>query len=256
LLIALCAGACIGTLVNWAEPTADAAETTGPQTLLHVAFSPKRLGAATAISFRIAIDPPARQPPPPPLSLVDFSYPSGLGFATSGLGLAACSPTRLESEGAAACPANSKVGTGEATAEVRFGPETVEEHIVLELFAGPSSDGYLHLLVLATGKEPVQARIVMTGVVLPGHLRIDVPPVPALPGGPGVSLSAMSATLGGRLIYYEHTGNRSIAYRPHGIGLPDRCPRAGWRLAAALRFIDGLSSTAHTSISCPSPRAR
>jgi hypothetical protein len=255
LLIALGASACAATLGSLAEPTADAAATTGPQTLLHVAFSPKHLGAATAISFQIEIDPPARQPPPP-LSVVDFSYPSGLGFATSGLGLAACSPTRLESEGAEACPANAKVGTGEATAEVRFGPETVEEHIALELFAGPSSDGYLHLLVLATGKEPVQARIVMTGVVLPGHLRIDVPPVPGLPGGPGVSLSAMSATLGGPLTYYERAGHRSIAYQPHGIGLPDRCPRAGWRLAAALRFIDGLNSTAHTKISCPSPQAR
>lgn len=219
-----------------------------------MAFSPKQLGAATAISFGIEIAPPASQPPPP-LSVVDFSYPSGLGFATSGLGLAACNPVLLEAEGAKACPANAKVGTGEATAEVRFGPETVKEHVGLDLFAGPSTDGYLHLLVLATGKEPVQARIVMTGVVLPGHLRIEVPPVPGLPGGPGVSLSAMRATLGGPLTYYERSGKKLIAYRPRGIGLPDRCPRKGWRLTAALRFIDGVNSMAHKTISCPSPRA-
>lgn len=244
----------VGPVAGGALPAAAAAAPgVGPSTVLHAAFSPKRLGSATAITFTVEIDPPAGQPPPP-LSVIDFGYPSGLGFATSGLGVAACDPARLQLEGASACPANAKVGAGSATAEVPFGPDIVKEHVALELFAGPSPDGYLHLLVLATGKEPIQARIVMAGVLLPGHLQITVPTVPGLPGGPDVALSRMQATIGGALRYFERVRNRTVAYRPRGIGLPASCPRGGWRLAAALEFSGGVRSAARTVVSCPRRR--
>jgi hypothetical protein len=227
---------------------------TGPPLQLVATFLPKRLGAPTSIHFTVDIDPPALSEPPP-LSAIDVSYPSGLGFATSGLGLAACDPARLQAAGAAACPANSKMGAGAAVVQVVFGTEVISEHVGLGLFAGPSPDGYLHLLILATGTEPVEARIVMAGILLPGHLRITVPPVPGLPGAPGVALTQIQATLGGALTYYEHAHGKLIAYRPRGIGLPPRCPRGGWRLAASLAFIGGGLSQARDVIGCP-PRRR
>ncbi len=201
----------------------------------------------------MAIDPPA-EAQPPPLSLVDFSYPTGLGFATSGLGVASCSVSRLELEGAIACPADSRLGSGNAIAEVAFGPTVVQEYVYLGLFAGPSPDGYLHMLILATAKEPIQARIVMTGVLLPGHLRISVPTVPGLPGGPDVSIAQIHATIGGHLTYYEHIKGKLLAYHPPGIGLPDSCPRGGWRLETTLMFLEGTQSIAHTTVRCPRTR--
>jgi hypothetical protein len=188
---------------------------------------------------------------PPPLSQVDFSYPGNLGFATSGLGLAACDPARLEIEGARACPANSRMGGGSATVAVGFGAEVISEHAVLELFAAPSPDGYVHLAILARGRAPVEARIVITGVLLAGHLQIDVPVVPGLPGGPDVAIKQIRASLGGALTYYEKVRGRMVAYRPTGIRLPDSCPRGGWRLGATLAFRDGERSRAATAIACP-----
>jgi hypothetical protein len=223
----------------------------GPPTALGASFSPKHLGAATTITFAVNIDPPTTDAPPPPLTQIDFSYPSNLGFATSGLGLAECNPVRLQELGPQACPPNSKMGNGSATVEVPFGTDLVNEQVSLSLFAGPSSDGFVHLLVLASGKEPVEARILITAVLLPGHLQITVPPIGALPGAPKVSISQIRASLGGPLTYYERTHGHTLAYHPRGIGLPDSCPRGGWRIGTSLSFEDDQHSAARTAISCP-----
>jgi hypothetical protein len=227
----------------------------GPGVHLAASFSPERLGAATAITFALKIDPPG-EAAPPPLSQVDFSYPANLGFATSGLGLASCEPGRLQAEGSVACPADSRMGAGSATVEVPFGPVLVEEHVGLELFAAPSSDGYLHLAILALGSEPVIATVVITGVLLEGHLQINVPVIPGLPDGPDISIKQISATLGGALTYYERVNGRRVAYRPRGIGLPDSCPHGGWRLGAKLSFQDGGRAEAGTAVACPARRSR
>ncbi|MBA3809594.1 MAG: hypothetical protein H0X28_14565 [Solirubrobacterales bacterium] len=227
----------------------------GPSAKLSAAFDPKRLGAATTISFALSITA-TDGGAPPPLSNVDVSFPGDLGFATSGLGLAACDPTALEVEGPAACPPNSQMGRGSALSEVSFGPRVVPERVDLRLFAGPSLDGYLHLVILASGRTPVIAHVVLKAVLLPGHIEITVPPVPALPGGPDVVFTSLRATLGGALTYYRRSHGRSIPYRPQGIGLPDRCPRAGWRLASKLAFLDGQRSLAETVIPCPARRRR
>jgi hypothetical protein len=226
-----------------------------PPASLHAAFAPNRLGAPAAITFILDIDPPTLSAPPP-LAGIDFSYPPGLGFATSGLGLAACDPAHLETEGAPACPANSKIGSGRATVQVAFGPDLVAERVALALFTGPSPDGFLHILILATGREPIDARIVMTGVLRPGHLNITVPAVPGLPGGPDVSLAQIQATLGGALTYHETVHGKVISYRPKGIGLPASCPRGGWRVGATLAFTGGGQSHAGDAVRCPPHRRR
>jgi hypothetical protein len=182
---------------------------------------------------------------------VSVSYPSDLGLATSGLGLAACDPGALELQGPEVCPANSKMGQGGALVEVPFGPEIVKETVTLSLYAAPSNDGFVHLAILAHGSEPVAASIVLAGVLHPGQLDITIPPVASLPGAAYVALVSMHASLGGALTYYERVHGRTVAYRPKGIGLPDRCPRGGWKLAAAFTFTNGQRSQARTAIPCP-----
>jgi hypothetical protein len=222
----------------------------GPPVALTAAFSPKRLGAATAISFAIAIEPSA-QAVPAPLAEMQVSYPANLGLVTSGLGLSTCEPLILEKQGVQACPPNSKMGQGNALVEVPFGPRILREHVALSIYASPSNDGYLHLAILADGSEPVIARIVLAAVLLPGRMNISVPAVVTLPGAPYATLVQMQATIGGALTYYERVHGRTVAYRPKGIGLPDACPSGGWKLGASLGFIDGQRSRARTVIPCP-----
>jgi hypothetical protein len=230
--------------------SANAPAGVAPLAKLAASFAPERLGSPTTVTFALRIDPPAESTPPP-LSQIDFSYPGNLGFATSGLGLAACAPGTLEADGGAACPPNSRMGRGSATVAVTFGSAVIDEHVGLELFAAPSPDGYIHLAILASGQAPVEARIVISAVLLSGHLQIDVPSVPGLPGGPDVAIKRIQASLGGHLTYYERVHGRTVAYRPKGIGLPSTCPRGGWRLGAALAFRNGQHSRTATVIACP-----
>ncbi len=231
------------------------ASTANLRAVMSAAFEPKRLGAPTTVLFAVKIQTAAHANPLP-VSSIAVSYPTTLGLATSGLGLEACAPALLELQGAQACPANSKLGSGSAVVQVPFGPSVVSENVELAIFAVPSSDGYLHLGILAHGQSPVIANVLLAGVLSAGHLQISVPPIASLPDAPYVALVKMKASLGGDLTYYERRGGRRIAYRPRGIGLPESCPRGGWRVSASFQFTDGQSSSAATGIACPPRRAR
>jgi hypothetical protein len=212
-------------------------------------FTPEHLAAATTVSFAFRIAPAAEAPAA--LLGIEVAYPPTLGFATSGLGVAACSPEALEALGPAACPPDSRMGTGSALVEIQIGPDLVEENVALTLFAGPSPDGYLHLLVNASGRAPVIADVLLTGVLLPGRIDIVVPPMSSLPEAPYVAVAQLQLTLGGNLTYYEQVGRRRIAYRPPGVGLPRNCPHGGFQFAARFAFLDGEHASARASVACP-----
>ncbi len=243
-----------GALPLAAVAEADAGGAGGPSATLSAAFRPEHLGAPTTVSFAVSIDPQAGSGPIP-LSAVTVSYPSDLGLATSGLGLAACEATVLELEGPEACPPDSEMGVGSALVEVPFGSDIVKETVALAIYAAASRDGYVHMSILAQGSEPVIASSVLAAVLHPGELLISIPPIASLPGAPYVALVSMHASLGGALTYYERVGGRTVAYHPQGIGLPDSCPRGGWKLSASFSFIDGQSSNASTAVPCPHARA-
>jgi hypothetical protein len=216
---------------------------------MSAAFAPERLGAPTTVSFGFQLQHGGKTVAP--LSGIELAYPRNLGLATSGLGVSACSPAQLETLGPAGCPANSHMGYGTAVVGISFGSAVVKEPIQLALLAGPSPDGYLHLLVYATGKFPVEAYVILTAELLPGHLRVTVPPIPSLPAAPYVSLTEMHLTLGGHLTYYETVKGRTVAYHPAGVGLPRTCPRGGFRFAATFILLDGDRANSHAAVACP-----
>jgi hypothetical protein len=246
--VALCALAAFA-LFALSPSTASAAQSAR----ISASFTPERLGAPTTATLGFQIVAPARQIPSP-LTAMDFRYPANLGIATSGLGVASCDPARLEADGPSACPADSIMGYGSASVEVPLGGEVVPETASIVLVAGPSENGYLRLLVCATGLTPVAARIVMPTLLIAGHLHISVPLVPSLPEGPDVAVVRAQVKLGGHLTYYEHVHGRIIAYHPKGIVLPRRCPRGGFRFSATFSFLDGTQTRAQTIVRCPGRR--
>lgn len=243
------AGAVALSALILAASTASAADAS--QTArLSAKFTPEKLGAPTTISLGVDIAG-VGETLPSALTGIDFHYPAGLALATSTLGLTACDQARLEAEGPPVCPANSRMGGGHAIVEFPLGPETRSESAQIAIFAGPSADGHLHMLIFAMGEEPVYGQIVMSAVLLNGELRFTVPLVPSLPGSPDVAVVQLRVTIGGKLTYYERAAGRTIAFRPRGIGLPRRCPRGGFRFAATFSFLDGSSVPAQTAVACP-----
>jgi hypothetical protein len=221
--------------------------------VIRARLAPERLGAPTSIMLHLTVTGGPRGVPAP-LTGVDLLLPGDLGVATSGLGVAACDPGGLEADGPGACPVNSRMGSGSAVVEIPIGPEVRQERVALTLFAGPSPDGFLHILIYAVGIFPVEAQIVLKSILLPGRLRITVPLVPSLPGAPDVSLVDMRAVIGGHLTYYERAHGRTAAYHPRGISLPGRCPRRGFPFAAVFSFVDGGQASARTAVACPKRR--
>jgi hypothetical protein len=246
LLATLLAGASLPTAAHAAQ-TAQ----------LHATLTPERLGHDTTIGFGFQIAAPDGRVPPA-LTEVNVSYPGNLGLGLSGLGLATCSPARLEALGDRGCPANSRMGYGTALAEIAIGSEILEETAHINVFRGTTQQGHLALLVYATGESPVSAQIVFPALLLPapqpfgGRVHVNVPLVPSLPGAPNVAVVQFSSTLGPlHITYHEYTKGRTIAYHPKGLLLPDNCPRGGFPFAAEFTFEDGSHADAQTTVPCP-----
>jgi hypothetical protein len=220
-------------------------------------FSPDRPDQRTSAAFDIKISS-TDGGVPPPLIAANVRYPAGLAIALSGLGVDACSRLTLEYFGIGGCPAGSIMGEGSATAAIAFGPEVVRESARVTLVRSPEEHGQLAMLFLIDGEEPVYATPVMTGSLLAapapygGEIDIGVPLIGSFPGAPDVSVVQIHLRLGPLgLVYYEHVGSRFVPYRPIGLRLPGRCPLGGYPFGLGLRFQDGSSASASTTVRCP-----
>lgn len=222
----------------------------GPQLAsISASFSPMRLGKPTSVSLGFSIAR-AGGNLPSALTAVDFRYPRQLALGTSELGQATCAVKRLQVLGPGACPPNSIMGHGSALAKFQVSPIVSHEDASLALVAGPPQNGYVDMLIAASGEYPVETRIVMSAVLLPGRFHIAVPLVAGIPEGPDVAVVSVKATLGGRLTYYERRKGRRVAYRPTGILLPRRCPKGGFAFSATFTFLDGTQTQAATRVRC------
>ena len=250
LVSATCALACAAPALGLTE-----------QAALHASFSPDRLGAPTTIGFSFHLAT-AEGTAPPPLSSIDLQMPAGINYTSTTLGLAICRPDELIAHGLAGCPANSRLGYGNAVVEVPFGTGAGHEIPEVQALAGPSPNGNLAVLFYANGLYPVDAQLAFTGEVLPdsgrfgSQLATSVPPVASVPGGPDVSVVSVTSTIGpSHLTYFRHVHGRRVAFRPRGVSVPEHCRHGGFPFAATFTFADGTSTAAETTVPCP-PRHR
>jgi hypothetical protein len=227
---------------------------------LGAAFTPYRLGAPTTIDLNLRIQAPAGQIPSA-LTEVEVRYPQNLGFALSGLGLAVCSSSALETAVTSGCPANSIMGRGSALAELSFGPQLVSENASISIARAPDQEGHIALLLYASGPSPVNTQILSPAQLLPagppfgGRLNMELPIIPSVPGAADVAIVSLRVTLGPQgLTYYEQTEGNTLAYTPKGILLPSTCPPGGFPFAATFSFLDGSRPVARAIVPCSGPK--
>ena len=227
---------------------------------LSASFHPYRLGRRSTLQFGFAFKT-ASQQIPPPLTQIELRYPADIGVYTSEMGLASCEAATLEAGGPRACPADSVMGYGVVNSGVMLGDTPVYESSVITMFRAPFRGRHFALLFFAEGREPVITDVVFPGLLLSasepfgGSVSIGVPLVETLPGAPYVSVLRMHATFGPENVtYFKRAGGITFAFRPRGIALPRRCPRAGFPFQASFTFSDGTRALARTAVPCSARR--
>jgi hypothetical protein len=241
---------------------APAAAATSQSAHLEVGLVPERLGRGTTIEFGFHITANGGGVPSP-VTRMELRYPKNLGIITSGLGLASCTQTVLESLGVEGCPSRSVMGYGTAVAEVQVGPQIIRELASSAIFMAPLAEGAITLQFFINGETPLSAQLIFPGQLLAastpygGNLTITVPPLESFPAGPDVSLVGLRSTIGPLgITYYQRLHGRLVAYQPNGITLPSTCPQHGFPFAISFAFADGTRTTSRTSVPCPKANRR
>jgi hypothetical protein len=219
---------------------------------LAVSFAPNRPGSSTAIGFAIKV---GSSRSPSPLTGLSLSFPAGIAYSTSALGLAECDKDRLAEEGPSACPVNSRVGSGTAIVAVPFGGRVLDEKVALALFVGKTEGERVEVLYDAIGTTPVIAHLMFPGKLVSGtgggSLLTSIPPIATLPESPTASVISLNSQIDpASLRYTANVDGRPTMYHPRGIVLPRSCPRKGFRFSAALRFQSGATKAVHDVVGC------
>lgn len=224
---------------------------------LKVAFEPDKAGARTTIRFGFHIYGPHGTAPSAVTSLA-LRLPSNMGFATTTLGQANCYPRALIERGLAGCSENARLGFGDAVAEVPMREYPISERASLTALMGPPAPDQLQVLFYAEGLSPVFAQFVFPGLVhedaspFSDRIDTDIPLVQAWPEGPNIVLTSFTSTIGPlHLTYHRMVSGRRVAYEPHGISIPKRCPRGGFPFGTVLAFADGTTTQSVARVPCP-----
>jgi len=226
---------------------AGSAPTGGSQAPATIAasFHPDRLGAVGALTITMDFAESAVGEPSP-LRRSVLRLPTGLGIEIPHL--RSCESYRLQLLGARGCPAQSRLGVGQALVRAPLGSQLLSESLSLWVFLGPLRNLQPTFEMLAQGYTPFDERVVLSGTVLPDNppygedLVLSVPAIPTLPLEPDALLASMSLTIG---------SPRRSARGSNTTIEPARCPPGGFPFAAELTYADGSTQDISTATPCP-----
>lgn len=235
-----------------APASAGAAPLAGPKVTLSARFQPEVLGQSTTIHWGFTISEPT------PLRLLELHLPGGMGFAASSLGLEECDPAILAHSGPEGCPQDSRIGFGNALAEVPI-EIPVREKAKVTVLLGPPEGENMTVLFFVDGRWPANREIILTAhltnIAAPegATLLTEVPQLPVWTFGPNIALIRFKSTIGpDRITYYRRVHGRRVAFSPRGLTLPDQCPRGGFPVSAVFTWwTDEAPSAAATRVPCP-----
>ena len=207
----------------------------GPRADFDLEFTTRRTNASagtrTRVFYRNPSDPNAK---PPAVRSVVTTFPAGTRFDTSAAPVCNASDPQLVAEGAGACPAGSRIGSGLLEFLTGFGPPI--DPLVFDVVIFNNAQGPILLATLRGGGLRVPARFRLQGRTL----RSEVPP---LPGGPPDGQTALRrAELN---ISARSRGGRNL------VTTPRTCPR-NRRLPFRTSFTygDGLTQLVRSSSPC------
>jgi hypothetical protein len=198
------------------------------------AFSTRTPGSAAGRTFTAeffdAADPNAK---PPPVAHVHVDLPEGARFNTNAVPQCPATDAQVMAEGAAACPAGSRIGGGEIVVDTGF----PEPHRTL------TSDFTLFnareaVILMAQDRES-GGRVVVRATVRERTLDLDVPPLPGAPPDGGASRRE-------RIVVDPATG-------PGGAWLttPPQCPADGaWVMRTTWTFRNGEQQARESRSPC------
>ncbi|MGA9876491.1 MAG: hypothetical protein WBQ21_11855 [Solirubrobacteraceae bacterium] len=218
----------------------------GPATIA-ASFHPDRLGGLGALTITIDLSGAGETlGDPPPLRHSILRLPAGLGIEVPHL--RSCEPERLRLLGARGCPAQSRLGVGQAFIRAPLGSQLLGESISLWVFLGPLHNLQPTFEMLAQGYTPFDERVVLSGTVLPDDppygedLVLEIPAIPTLPLEPAASIASMSLTIG--------SSRRSVGESNTTIE-PPRCPLGGFPFGAEFTYADGSTQDVAAVSPCP-----
>jgi hypothetical protein len=238
-----------------AAATAQATESVA----LHASFSPDALGAPTNLSTTVSFSSglPGSQPP---MVKVAAYGPAGMVVDTRGAGTCTASPATLEATGPRACPADSRIGFGKASALEELAGELIPGPFTFEFFLRPKEDGHIALMIYVDAVTPAAEQLVLVAkeVRAPKPYGIGigfaVPIVPSLPGAPLGWVDHLLLTLGSpRASFRKTIHGKSKLVHVRGLVAPRSCPPGGFPIEGNFEFADGSTTTAKASIPCPRP---
>jgi hypothetical protein len=241
LALAACA-TLAGGLSAFAAARASAEETAAA---IYPSFSPDRLGAKAAFTFKVHFTGGAFGVPSPVRRAV-VHLPPGLSMNIPSI--RSCTRARLQARGASGCPAHSLIGVGHALADIHAGAGIESEEAKVWAFLGPLQGGNPTIEILGQGYTPLDERVVITATVLPDQppygeqLVMSVPAIPSIPYEPNASTVSFAMTVGGA---------RFRKHSPNTVLLPSTCPAGGFPFATEFTYEDGTTSTTRATVPCP-----
>jgi hypothetical protein len=195
-------------------------------------------GASTGLAFHILYkhpdDPEAK---PPAVSGAVFDLPPGLRIDNAALSKCTASDEDFRTQGRAACPAETHVGTGRLTA-MTGAPGADPVNTDIEAYNG---DGELIEVVFFEGTDTVAGMDRLT--IEEGRL---VAHPPATPGGPPDGRTAV------REIRLELPARVGADGRPY-VTAPPECATGTWISRAHYEFEDGGKTTVTSESPCVQP---
>jgi len=217
-------------------------------------FNPDKLGSPTNLSARAVFSSDGTVPTP--VNHVLAYGPAGLKIDVAGTGT--CNKAKLEAEGPAACPADSRIGFGGGIGLEEIAKEIIEEPFTLDFFLAPKENGRLVILVYVQARSPVAIELVV--VVKETHgpkpygigVELEIPPIPTLPGASYASVENSYFTVGSQHVAYYHLihGKQQLVH-VKGLIVPKACPKGGFPFKVIITYLDNTTSTDAYTAPCP-----